>query len=29
MKKAGIPAKYGAYIEARYGGMLGEMERSR
>lgn len=29
MKKAGIPAKYGAYVEARYGGLIGEMERSR
>ena len=29
MKKAGIPAKYGAYFEARYGGLIGEMERSR
>lgn len=29
MKKSGIPAKYGAYFEARYGGLIGEMERSR
>lgn len=27
MKRAGIPAKYGALIEARYGGILGEIER--
>ena len=29
MRRAGIPAKYGSYFEARYGGMLGELEKVR